>query len=270
MKKFFILSDEHGNFKAVQEGLKSAGYDENNENHFLISAGDIFDRGTESLELYHYYKRLCDENKMIVCVGNHHQFLIDFLKCQNFQKCYFNYVNNGLRQTIDSFLEQTCAWDMYVLFRANDEEQRQMTSEDWWNMWTSFVYYAAKEINDKYPELLGWLESMPYYVELKNTIITHGRIECEHGNWRTPIIGWDKCIWATPEESARMYNNTGKHIYVGHIHSDMIREFYHEDKEENTIYTRPQGDVTYLDACTILTNRVNVACVEDEFEEEME
>ena len=52
MKKFYILSDEHGNLKAVQEGLKKAGYDENNKDQFLISAGDCFDRGDESLELY--------------------------------------------------------------------------------------------------------------------------------------------------------------------------------------------------------------------------
>lgn len=268
MKKFYILSDEHGNLKAVQEGLKKAGYDENNKDHFLISAGDCFDRGDESLELYQYYKRLCDENKMIVCYGNHNEFLIDFLKCQNIHKCHFNYVNNGLRYTIDSFLGQTCAWDTFVLFRANEEEQREMTSEDWWNMWTAFVHYASEEINKNYPELLGWLESMPYYVELKHSIISHGMIDCEHGNWRTPLIGWKKCIWASPEQSARMYNNTGKHIYVGHIHSDLIREFFYEEPTENTVFTRPQGDVTYLDACTVLTNKVNVVCIEDDFEEE--
>lgn len=266
MKKFFILSDEHGNFKAIQEALWEAEYDENNPEHFLVSAGDCFDRGDDSAEIYMYYKRLCDEGKMIALEGNHNEFLADFLACRNYRKCYFNYVNNGLRYTIDSFLGQTCAWDMYVMYHTVEGEE--YSNEKMWKLWEEFVQYASKEINCTYAELFWWVSSRPKYLELKNSIITHGMIDCSGGDWKNPALGWKKCEWASPEEAASMENNTGKHIYVGHINADMIREYYGEKPQNNDTYTRPSGDVTYLDACTILTGKVNIVCIEDDFEEE--
>jgi hypothetical protein len=261
---YFITSDEHGCYNEIIKAEQEKGYNETNPLHYRISAGDCWDRGLDGVKIYEYYKRLCDEGKMTVCKGNHVFMLIDWLETNNFNTCYFNYRRNGLRTTIDDFTHVTLGWDTYINLKYTEEEQMKMTAEDWNTEWVRYVKDSAKQINKEYPDLLPWLKSLPDYLELKNSIITHGMIDCVHGNWRTPLQGWEACHWAKPKDAAFLKNDTGKHIYLGHIDADTIRECYHLEPENQTIFTRPEGDVTYLDSCTILTHRVNMNVIEDE------
>lgn len=264
MKKYFLCSDIHSDYTALKNAIVENGFDENNENHILVVAGDVFDRSQESVALYLYLKRLTDKSSAVVLAGNHHFMLIDWLETNNFNTCYFNYRRNGLRTTIDDFTHVTLGWDTYINLKYTEEEQMKMTAEDWNDEWVKYVKSSAKQINKEYPGLLLWLKSMPDYLELKNSIITHGMIDCIHGNWRTPLQGWEDCHWAKPKDAAFLKNDTGKHVYLGHIDADTIRECYHLEPENQTIFTRPEGDVTYLDSCTVLTHKVNMAVIEDE------
>lgn len=45
MAKLFCISDVHGFYNEMREALDNAGFDPNNEEHWLISLGDIWDRG---------------------------------------------------------------------------------------------------------------------------------------------------------------------------------------------------------------------------------
>lgn len=259
--KYFICSDLHGEFNGLMEAIKTNGYDENNPEHKLVVAGDIFDRGSDSVKIYEYLKRLTDENKAIVLAGNHHPMFIGFLHKLNE---HFNFTRNGMWATVDDFLHQTRSWEMYIISRYNDEEQKKMTDDEWYDAWMEFTNISADEINAEYPELLGWLENLPDYLELKNSIITHGMIDCNGLDWHIPRRGWDTCHWATPQDAAFLKNTTGKHIYLGHIDSDTIRETLGLPKDNYSLFTRDEGDVTYLDSCTILTHRVNMVVIEDE------
>lgn len=264
MKKYFICSDLHGNFSALEKALQENNFDIDNESHILVVAGDIFDRGEESVKVYEYLKEMTDKKRAIVLQGNHHKMFINFLEAKDYNLCFFNHKYNGMRTTIDDFLHQTHSWIMYIEMRHTDEEQRKMTNEDFNDEWIEYVKSSAKEINEEYPELLPWLKSLPDYLELKNSIITHGMIDGKAEDWRKPRMGWENCHWAKPEDAAFLYNNTGKHIYLGHIDSDTIRETLHLPRDNYSLYTRESGDVTYLDGCTILTNKVNMVIVEDE------
>lgn len=264
MKKYFICSDIHSDYQALMDALELNKFDEANENHILVVAGDVFDRGDESVRVYEYLKKLTDIGRAIVLKGNHHQMFIDFLECKDFNKIFFNFKYNGIRTTIDDFVHQTNALTMFIITRHTDEEQRTMTNEDFNEEWVEFIKQSSKEVNEEYPELLDWLKSMPDYLELKNSIITHGMIDGRDNDWRNPKIGWNNCHWAKPEDAAFLYNNTGKHIYLGHIDSDTIRETLHLPTDNYSLFTRDSGDVTYLDGCTILTHRLNMVVIEDE------
>ena len=50
--KLFVVSDLHGHYKELIKALKKAEFDENNDNHLLISLGDMFDRGQDSVLVY--------------------------------------------------------------------------------------------------------------------------------------------------------------------------------------------------------------------------
>lgn len=265
MKKFFITSDIHNDYDALISGLDEIGFDINNPDHILVVAGDVFDRGRDAVKLYGYLKELTDKEKAIVLAGNHDEFLIQFLEQKNLGLCYFNFRNNGTDKTIDDFLGQTLSWDTYVCMKYSAEEQFKMTQEEWNNVWAAFVRESAEEINVNYPELLQWIKSLPDYLELEHSIITHGMIDESNGDWHNPLCGWKNLHWAKPNESANFPNHTGKHIYVGHINSDMIRDIYGEDGNGNEMYTRPSEDVTYLDSCSILTHKLNFAVIEDNF-----
>lgn len=45
--KFFVISDVHGYYDEMVQTLEAAGFDPNNEEHWLISCGDEIDRGSE-------------------------------------------------------------------------------------------------------------------------------------------------------------------------------------------------------------------------------
>lgn len=273
MKKYFICSDIHGDYEALSKALEDNKFDFTNESHILVVAGDIFDRGEDSVRVYELLKELTDKKRAIVLQGNHHKMFIEFLQKKDYNLCFFNHKYNGMRTTIDDFLHQTHSWIMWIEYRHTDEEQRKMTDSDFNEEWINYVNSSADEINKEYPELLPWLENLPDYLELKNSIITHGMIDGRATDWRKPRMGWDNCHWAKPEDAAYLYNSTGKHIYLGHIDSDTIRETLHLQKDNYSLFTRDAGDVTYLDSCTILTHHLNMVVIEDspiEDDEEIE
>ena len=77
--KLFAMSDCHGFYEPMIKALNEAGFDENNPNHLLISCGDNFDRGPDSLKIYEYLKKLSDNGKAICIMGNHDFMLKKYL-----------------------------------------------------------------------------------------------------------------------------------------------------------------------------------------------
>ena len=261
--KYFICSDIHGDFVALENALKNNHFDIENDKDILVVAGDIFDRGSDSVKVYEFLKDLEDRGKAIILNGNHHEMFIDFLEGKD---AFFNFKYNGLRHTIDDFLHQTNAWEMYIITRYDDDTQRKMDNSEWDSAWRNFSDISRNSIKTEYPQLLDWLKNLPDYLELKNNIITHGMLDCSN-NWHHPENGWKHCHWANPREAAFMKNNTGKHIFLGHIDSDTIRNEYNLPKDNYSLFIRPDGDITYLDSCTILTHKLNMCVIEDEREE---
>ena len=112
MKTYFNVSDIHGEYKSLIEALDAAGYDKNNENHWLISAGDLFDRGFQNVEVYEFFK---NTDRKLMILGNHDEFLLDFLNgaMSDFE---WNCEYNGLWETLQSFagLPATHTWHYWA------------------------------------------------------------------------------------------------------------------------------------------------------------
>lgn len=68
--KYFVISDVHGFFSLMKEALDEAGYDPHNPDHFLISCGDLFDRGNEAAALLDYVTSL-PKDRCAFVRGNH-------------------------------------------------------------------------------------------------------------------------------------------------------------------------------------------------------
>lgn len=263
-KKLFVVSDIHGYFNELIEALNKAGYDENNDNHLLISIGDEFDRGGQSLDVYKYLKRLSDEGKAIALKGNHSCFLTDYLDGSNLSA--FNYYNNGTDETLADFLHQTSPFETWCLIYQNIDEPTFGDFAEW-------ISQARKEINNEYPELLGWLLSRPYYYETENYIFTHGGIDTNVHDWHYPhcekyhFVDWEALMWDDGSFFGKNITNTNKTIVIGHFGTNHLRNKYNigikEGESPFDILIRDDGKVIAIDATTCVSKKVNVLVIED-------
>ena len=74
----------------------------NNKNHWLISAGDLFDRGKENIEIFEFLNSI--EQKTMI-LGNHDGISFRYFKLNdNFSGLSWNCRNNGLTTTLAAFL----------------------------------------------------------------------------------------------------------------------------------------------------------------------
>lgn len=280
--KLFVVSDEHGFYDELIQSLNEAGYDENNQTHLLISCGDNFDRGSQSLEIYLFYRRLVSEGKAIVLSGNHHKFMIDFLKGED---CSFNFFHNGLDKTIDSFLGDTQSYGTFLMYLDNMKDMAikiygdrvKPILEDSHSVPSEIVFdifqdYAREEINKNYPELLKWLQERPYYYETENYIFTHASIDGTCDNWHNPTYTkydfwtpWEYLTWDKGYFYGMPIKNTNKTIVVGHYHTDGIREKFNINTDgTNSILKSEDGKKIFIDTCTPISRRVNVLTIENE------
>lgn len=263
-KKIFAVSDVHGDYEALIKGLEEAGYDENNENHLLISCGDAFDRGDSSLAIYEYFKKLSDENKAIILMGNHTKLFIDYLNGTSLSP--FNYLNNGTNETLADFLHRSSPFESWwTIDKGRDDSPTVGDFGEW-------ISEARQEINDEYPELLEWLENRPYYYETKNYIFTHGAIDTDADDWHIPkcvhhmFVDWDALTWDDGSFFGKEINNTDKTVVIGHFGTDQLRKRYNVGLEDEpwSILRREDGRVIALDATTCISHKVNVLVIEEE------
>ena len=67
--KLFVVSDIHSFYTPLIKALEAAGYDKNNNEHWLIVCGDCFDRGPESVEILHFLMTFVAEVFHIVTIS---------------------------------------------------------------------------------------------------------------------------------------------------------------------------------------------------------
>ena len=253
--KLFVFSDAHSFYTPLKEALDKAGFDPNNEDHWLISCGDVFDRGPESEEILHYLMSI--ERKILV-KGNHDNLLWN---CCMRSYAYGHDESNGTVRTIND------------LGGAGEGKPFGMCCDTTWHRLA------------RYRELL-----VPYF-ETKNYIFVHSWIPCKvterthpadkwitlldkeyMEDWRNAnIVEWDDALWGNPFVLAEQgLNKTGKTIVFGHWHCSAGHRMLGncEDEFKYAIWEPCYFKNTIgIDRCTAHTGEVNVLVLEDEFVE---
>lgn len=281
--KYFVLSDIHGDYDAMVQGLIEAHYDENDPSNQLIVIGDFFGRASTSEGAYGVWKFLTSnihKNKPICIKGNHEAGIVQKI----LERGYATYldIQNGEGETIDDLyahLPETCKT---VSSEASIENGEIV-----------FLRSKVKAINNSYvgSELLSWLKSLPYYYETDFAVFTHGWLPFretspkDDSNMKYTYKDydlysddqWEKWVWCiTPE----MYKEHIKHfpdgwdktIVVGHWHSFAFSKkgkkfgkkvFYHLDLNDFNYVHDVQHKVVFCDHCTALGHRIHVLVIED-------
>jgi serine/threonine protein phosphatase 1 len=250
MPKLFCISDIHSYFDEMKEALDKVGFDAENENHWLITCGDHFDRGPQSYEVFQYLKSL---KRKILVRGNHEDLLLECCKRGE----WFSYdMSNGTFTTI-------CDLGGADKGKTFEECCRKTLS-----MVEPFIY------------------GMVNYFETENYIFVHSWIplKCNDGlpkyytrhrqfefnpDWRYAHASeWDAARWGNPFDLASKGLLPDKTIVFGHFHTSYARNKFDGEPEfgENADFSIYHGDgFIGIDACTAYSGKVNILVIEDNF-----
>lgn len=251
--KFFVVSDIHGFYDEMIVALDKAGFDKDNEDHWLVSCGDEWDRGPNPIGVMKFF---CSLERKTIIRGNHTTLFEDLV-----YRCYpeFHDYSNGTLDTVK------------IIGNYKLDKQFDLCCE------------RALNRTKKYRR------DMVDYFETKNYIFVHSWIplKCSddlpfhytkkrkfefNPNWRdAPLVDWEQARWGNPYDLAYSGFLPDKTLVFGHWHcstgwSDTEgRSEFGADAKFEPYY----GDgFISIDACTAHSGKVNVLVLEDEFLED--
>lgn len=251
MPKYFVISDIHGFYYEMRRALDEAGFDPNNEEHWLVTCGDHFDRGDYPTEVMKYLLHL---PRKILVRGNHESLLVDC--CKRGYALMHDY-HNGTYGTI---CEIGGAGEGY-----------------------DFDECCTRTLARTHM----FLDSMVDYFETKNYIFVHSWIPliCNDNlpkhytkdrkfefdpDWRyANAKDWETARWGNPFTLVKQgLNQTEKTIVFGHWHCSTgwakseDRSEFGDDAKFDPYYGN--GFIS-IDACTAHSGKCNVIVLEDDF-----
>jgi serine/threonine protein phosphatase 1 len=259
--KLFVTSDIHSYYEPFISALNKAGFDKDNQEHWLIVCGDCFDRGPDSVKLLHFLMQL--ERKVLI-KGNH-DLLLDAL-CQRGYLNAYDKGNGTFRTVVDiggsALAEdfQTCCgitWNKLAAYRDilvnYFETESYIFVHSWIPMITHFEHGTSK----------------PWW--------SAGKTFEYDPDWRkASTTAWEESMWGNPFSRAfEGLNKTGKTIVFGHWHcshghsvKSVKTDTWVSEFEDDAIwepYIDEEHKIIGVDRCTAHTNEVNVLVLEDNF-----
>lgn len=249
MKKYFTFSDVHGNFTALDQSLKNAGFDANNEDHVLLGLGDYFDRGSQSKEVYEFLVKFQKLGRGFYLSGNHDEFFYEYLR--GLDEGFYNFEYNGMWDTVKSFTGL-----------KGSKDQAYVLNE-----------FARDKINENYG-VKNWVARLPYGFTLENYVFTHAGLKYD-----ITKDSWVVDVWANTSIFVENFTEEENDlIYVfGHWHAFRLTgQFYkghtsqkwtNAELEALTLEdfkTFKYKNFIGLDACTNYSNFVNVLVIESD------
>lgn len=255
--KLFVTSDIHSYITPFKKALKEAGFDPNNEEHWLISCGDLFDRGPDSEELFLYIMSL---PRKILIKGNH-DILLEDCCMRGFP--YSNDHHNGTVRTINDIGGAG--------FGRPFDECCQVTYNKMSRYREMLINYFETE---NYIFVHSWIPTNVEYEGKMKPWYQQGKKLTWMEDWRNANdVEWEEAMWGNPFWKAQDgMNKTGKTIVFGHWHcslghlidSDGELSEFGEDAIWEPYFNETQG-IIGIDRCTAHTGEVNVIILHDNF-----
>ena len=262
MPKLFVVSDIHGFYNELIAALADAGFDESNEDHWLITCGDHFDRGPDPNRVMKFLMNL---PRKILIKGNHEQLLDDL--CQRGYSESHDY-HNG---TIQTALELGSLGSLFDMDAGETLDRAYRRTRPFFN---SMVNYFETE---NYIFVHSWIPTLPGEGLDGKPWHTKSRVDIFNPEWRNGNeVEWEDAVWGNPFKNAALgLNQTGKTIVFGHWHCSYGWAYGNQVNPERDQLKEYSKDATWepyygdgfiaIDRCTALTKQVNVLVLEDEF-----
>ena len=261
MKKLFIFGDAHSFYNELQEALRKNGYEKDNNDHILVSLGDLCDRGPDSVKILKFMNQIPDDRK--ICIIGNHELLMEDMVSRGFALAHDIY--NGTVKTVEQLTGITGHAETAVI-----------------DMQQNYLWKRYKK---------NWIP----YAEIGDMIFVHGWIPCEQlrqydvyeysPNWRDANMrDWSKATWYNGMKAwSDGVKEDGKTIFCGHWHTSWGHSMLHNYGVEfvganETVTTLDDGTtwpfacfdpfvddgIVAVDACTVASHQVNVVVREIE------
>lgn len=162
--KYFVVSDIHSFCSELKSALWKAGFNKRNKDHTLIVCGDVFDRGSETVELYKFLTSI--PKKRCILIKGNHELLYEELLDKSFPESH-DFSNH----TVDTFC-QIAGYDPEILtpkyWRKFDDVPHERIRQAWQEILTEV----------KQSPITAWLQSdrWKYWHEVGNYIFVHSFI----------------------------------------------------------------------------------------------
>ena len=259
--KYYVVADVHGFYSELITALTEKGFFKDSEPHKLIVCGDLFDRGEEAVKLQDFIVDLMEKEEVILIRGNHEDLALELIKnIHRWMTPTILYTHHWSNGTVETVLQLT-----------------GMTLNE---AYTIPEKCAVRIENTPFFKKI--IPTMVDYFETKNYIFVHGWIPCDalgYGgkasmfiykeNWREMgAIDWNYARWYNGMEAARQnVIEKNKTIVCGHWHCSYGHakiEGEGEEHGEYADYSPYYGKgIIALDACTVLSKKVNCIIIED-------
>ena len=256
--KYYVTADVHGYFTELKTALAEQGFFDDSQPHKLVFLGDLYDRGTEALQLQAFILDLLSKDQVILIRGNHEDLTLDLL--HNWSRKSYLQRHHNLNGTVDT----VC----------------QLTGFSEWEVYTKTDAVGKAFLQN--PLIQSIIPAMVDYFETEHYIFVHGWIPCipisrsstekvyiPIPDWRNAGKElWDKARWINGMEAAHNgIVEPGKTILCGHWHCSFGHALYEQNGSEfeddgNVTPYRANGIIA-LDACTALSGKVNCIVIED-------
>lgn len=253
MIRYFCSGDIHSHFDIWMLALKEKGFDINNANHKVIVCGDVFDRGTQSVECYEFITFLAENDRLVYIRGNHEDLLFQCISSLRRNKNIgHHHISNGTIKTLAQFM--SCS-EYDILCSCYDETVFEATVQEL----MQFIDYNSVD-----------------YFELGDKVFVHGWVpttsdeenhEIVHENWRDG--DWSRARWECGFDCWRckLLPPDDKTVVCGHWHTSYGwsefrgRSEWGPDAEFTTFI---DNKIIAVDACTAYTHMINVVIFDEE------
>ncbi len=259
--KYYVVADIHGYYSKLKSALKRKGFFEDTAPHKLVICGDIFDRGSETIEIQNFIKDLLNKDEVILIRGNHEDLMEDLVKDLSEGKIYMLGGYNRSNGT---------TWSLLDLTHCDLIDARTKTNE------IVSRYYETVYYREILPKMLN-------YYETKNYIFVHGWIPClelieksdsvqylYQEDWRDANEErWNRSRWVNGMYAASIgVIEPNKTVVCGHWHASYGHSIldgkcseFGKDANFSPYYAK---GIIAIDACTAHSGKINCIVIEDD------
>ena len=247
--RYVFVSDIHGQYQKLLDALELAKF--NKDTDTIVSLGDPFDRGPQSLEVLRFL--MSCPNRILVW-GNHDYRLKQIFRHASWEDYLAAYdFSNGVPATLQSFtgFSRQAGLDTAVYVFSHDPEFK----EDY-NLLQRYFNECVWAIEFK--DLIGvhgWLPVKvgqdPYIKGLERRTLIENWRELKYSKQNEQL--WEDAAWGNTIKCAADHCYPDKPLIIGHWHAWGLAEvFGHEQRKDPAINSNKIALDTPIDCSTFI------------------